>query len=187
MHCIGFPTGGREDIMAAALQLLVRKMILLLAVAILCRWEAPALAGRTVAEQMLSELGVTPTVEDVARCLRCFDPDADQLAEIRKHLADLGSDSFSVRNDAQRALLTHPVLPTAILEEAAGNQDAEVRFRARTIRRKRGAVHRQLVLEAALLVIVDRNLRGLAPEIIIALGADVADVTWRLAGARRWR
>ena len=168
--------------MAAALQLLAKKIILLQAVALLCHWGVPALAVPTAAEQTLSELRVAPTVEDVTRLLQCFNPEAPRLAEIRKLFGELGSEHFPVREHAQRALLSHPVLPTAALEEAVDSQDAEVSYSARKILRERSAIQRQLVLEAALRVIVNRELPGLAPELISALRSDGVNMPWQLAG-----
>ncbi len=145
-------------------------------------WSLACLPATNADEATLAELGIAPTAEDVARCLQWFAPDEKAVAEIRDHLERLGDDRFAERQRAARALLGCPILPNDLLEEAANSPDAEIRYRVRLIRQRRGQAHSERVLRATLTAVADRKLPGTAAEILAALETSVDDGLWGLAG-----
>ena len=120
-------------------------------------------------EHSLAKFGYSDSVDDVRKCLRGFVVDEATLNMIKAHIAQLGDADFVVREDATKALINVPVLPQRLMDEATKSDDAEVRIRARTILKQRAKQPAEKMLEAALRVVADKKLAGLADDVAAAL------------------
>lgn len=126
---------------------------------------------RSPEDSLLSGHGVKVTVAGLRDFLTSLQGGPVERPEtIRRLIAQLGSDQFAQREAASAKLLALPVAPVKELTAALDHPDAEIGLRARTILDRVGRrVPASALLFAALLVIRDRELNGLAAEVLLAV------------------
>jgi len=128
--------------------------------------ELPAAATPSGPDELLLKgYGIEPTVASMRSGLRAMLPGSESERLQQKLIRRLGDDNYYVREEATKALLRMPVVSSALLDKAIEGGDPEVRWRAGIVRKSAGRRSSDL-LHAALRVIVQRNLTGLAPEIL---------------------
>jgi hypothetical protein len=126
---------------------------------------------RSPEESLLSghKVNVTPaSLRDFLKSLQ-GDP-VERPDNTQRLILQLGSDKFAQREAASAKLLALAVAPVKELTAALDHPDAEIRHRARSILdRVERRVPASALLFAALLVIRDRKLDGLAAEVLLVV------------------
>jgi hypothetical protein len=122
-------------------------------------------------ESLLSSHKVKVTAASLRDFLKSLQAaPGDRPDGIQRLIDQLGSDRFSQREAASAKLLALAVAPVKELTAALDHPDAEIRVRARTILDRVGRrVPAWALLFAALLVIRDRELEGLAAEVLLVV------------------
>jgi HEAT repeat protein len=83
--------------------------------------------------ETLSQNAIEPTRASAEKLLREFAPNAALLEQARELILQLGNQKFSVRESAMEELIKLPVVPLALLHEAATSADSETAYRAQAI------------------------------------------------------
>jgi len=134
------------------------------------------LPGTALAEQSsqvdadvatLIEASVKPDAAGLRAYLKQFIPSASDRARVARLIKDLGGEKFTVRQAATKSLASLPVFPREALEQAARNDDPEVRNRARGLL-ELGVDQGQRTHLAALAVSARQKIKGLAAEVLAA-------------------
>lgn len=117
--------------------------------------------------ELLEQHGLK-TAEDIRRYLTDLHPGPDVRRQVALLIEQLGDDSFFRREEAMQELIRKPVAATDLLQQAAQDDDPEVRWRANRVLRYR---ERQggRVLYAVLRVIAERELKGMAEQVVAAV------------------
>jgi hypothetical protein len=125
-------------------------------------------AERPPEESLLTSHRVKVTSAGLHDFLTSFQKGPIERPDIIQRLIEqLGSDEFAQREEASGKLLARAVSPVKELKAALDNPDPEIRFRARKILDQVGRrVPTSALLFAALLVIRDRELDGLAGDVL---------------------
>lgn len=124
-------------------------------------------AAPDVDTAVLTAAGITPDEAGLRAYLKQFLPDATREKRVAGLIKELGSEDYSVRVKATKALASLPVFPRVALERAAKSKDLEVRTRAKGLL-ERGEGESRKVAVAALRVIAKRNIKGFVDEVIAA-------------------
>lgn len=126
---------------------------------------------RSPGESLLNSHKVKPTPESLRDFLKSLH--GDQVAtqdQIQRLINQLGSNRFDQREAASAKLLALAAAPVKELTAALDHPDAEIRRRARTILDEvLQRVPASALLFAALLAIRDRELKGLAAEVLLVV------------------
>jgi len=121
--------------------------------------------GASRSLQQLVEAGITPDSEGLADYLALYRVDAEQKQAYHALLHQLGDDDFFRREDALLQLLRRPLQVHDDLVTAVNSPDPEVRWRAEIVLEQSRQENHDL-LYAALLVIRDRKIEGLASGVL---------------------
>jgi HEAT repeat protein len=116
-------------------------------------------------ELLLKKYDIEPTIASMRTGLRAMLPGSESERRQQKLIRQLGDDNYYVREAATKTLQRLPVVSSGLLNKAMQGGDPEVRWRAQIVLKSAGRRTSDL-LQAALRVIVQRNLTGLAPEVL---------------------
>lgn len=131
-------------------------------------------------ETQLADAGVTPDAAGIGAYLSLYQPGPDRRQEYLQLVEQLGDDDFHDREQAMLDLLRRPVPLTDELQRAAAGADPEVRWRAQVVLEQSQQAHHEL-LHAALAVVRDRKVPGLAEGVLGVNAAARGDARLRLA------
>jgi len=113
----------------------------------------------------LREHDIEPTAAGARRYLRNLRPAADERASIDRLIAQLGHEEFQMREAATNQLLRMSSIPIDSLSEAARGDNAEIRWRSRSILEQAEAQSAHVVL-AALKIASAERAEGLVADIL---------------------
>lgn len=118
-------------------------------------------------EKLLAKHAVAPTAEGVVAYLRALQPDVKELQLAAAWIAQLGDNSFAVRETAMRRLMEMSHVPVTLLQGAAEGADLEAATRAKrilqysqTIAKLEAARSRRDLSGAVLRTIAARKIQG---------------------------
>lgn len=118
--------------------------------------------------RLLHDHGVKPETESLRNYFKSMLPNSTSRKQQAKLVDELGHADYHVRERAMRTLLRLPTVHTDLLTRAANGNDPEVRWRAGRLL-KTASKRSADILNAAYSVIVNGNIRGLAPEVIATM------------------
>lgn len=127
-------------------------------------------SGRVAADRaVLEDAGVAPTSEGAIQYIQSLQPGENQLAQVKKLIADLGHEDFRRREEATQELVrtgngVHPLLISA----ARDNADPEIRWRAQSVVRLSETKSAATLLSAFRLLAAE-PVKGTAPAILASL------------------
>jgi hypothetical protein len=98
-------------------------------------------------------------------------PDPEGAARMRRLVADLGADAFAVREAATESLEAEGSKALALVREAAGADDPEVRSRANRILRRLGGANAADAAAARIVRVLERAATPVARDTLKALAA----------------
>jgi len=122
----------------------------------LCGQEPETLADR------LKAAGIEPSRAGIEKVLNPLRLTPERAAQIKKLLADLGSDDFETREKATAALMDTPYLPRAWLQQAA-DKDVEIKLRIEKLLDDPAQVKAEEKVLLALEAVSAVKIKGLAP------------------------
>jgi HEAT repeat protein len=120
-------------------------------------------------EQVLREKQINPTAAGLLKYFRALHPDEAYKQRVAQLIRDMGStESFAKREGAMAQLVVLPQPPREALAAAVAGGDPEIRWRAKQVL-ETATVESDRVLYAALRVVQERKLPGLAAELLRAI------------------
>lgn len=141
-------------------------------VPVICCSATFATSRPSAEEQLLRQHGVMPDAPGLRRYLAAIEPCPDRLALVRDLVEQLGAPGHGARTVATRALFMElsrqPHLTRGELAQALAQEDEEVRHRAAGLLLRVDEVADEVLL-AAMRVIEQRQIKGLAEEILAAM------------------